>query len=840
MDDSSHVYIAGQTSSTNFPTTTGAYDQTYNGGAFDCFISKISTDGQSLVFSTYIGGSGLDGVDLGTTYSINGYIALAIDSSDDVYITGCTKSSDFPTVNAYDYSIGGSYDCFISEIDSSGSSLLYSTYMGSSGQDYGTAISVDDNNNVYVAGQTTSASFPVVNAYDSTQNGGFDTFILKLAINSNDLIYSTFLGGSGTDAAFAMAVDDYGFVYVAGFTDSGGFPTKRAYEPSYQGGGSDCFVTKLNQSGNTLMYSTFIGAGGDDPAVDLALDTNGTVYVTGWTTSAKFPMVSAYDDTSNGNEDVFVLKLPDNSDSDSDSISDYQEVQLGTNRFSKDSDNDGMDDGWELEYSLNPLDSTDAGLDQDSDNLTNLDEFLYHTSPNNNDTDSDLMPDGWEVFNGLNPTINDAYRDLDGDGLSNLNEFRFNTDPQNPDTDQDGIPDGWEVVHDFNPLNATVPWRENMLWTLPLWGTPIVLGCIIFSLVIYKTAFGKSEKARTIVKNRITGTFRWLWNSFSKLGKIRPTPRTKKPRGGSGSTGRGSSQPSPPKTRPGQVYSPKTSPIPGRKSKKSRRGDGPTIRGSSQPSPNRTQTKPAYRPKTSPAPIFGIPDPIEEVELIILAVDISSSVVSSTTKEGNQFGVQNFMSVIESFITRVQKSDSCDRYRIAPLYFSDNVITEDPLYQNPRYFTIKLPNNLGKTGKSIVNALRDCIDIHERFMLDNTLPDEKFCTVFLFTDGKDDVNNHAAISSAASELKNHYRDWSRQPNLATISIGSNADDALLEEIASELSERQKRHMSHAQVMEFLPNEDKMFISENIKGASCDRISEVLKQFVWVLSRSATA
>ncbi|RLJ04567.1 MAG: hypothetical protein DRP08_01435, partial [Candidatus Aenigmatarchaeota archaeon] len=448
FDNLNRVCLTGHTSSTNLPTSTSAFSEDYNGGIYDCFITKISADGSSLVFSTYLGGSDVDGWYPSGYSTILSYTSIALDLNDYIYITGYTESSNFPIESAYDFSFGGDADCFVTKIDPSGQSIIYSTYVGTSGIDFGTDISVDEFGCAYVAGQTTSSSFPTCSAYDATYNGGgSDAFVLKLNADGSDLAFSTFLGGAGVDPAFSIEVEPAGSAYVAGFTDSGGFPTRNAFLSSYQGGGSECFVSKFNCTSGELLYSTFVGAGGIDPSTSLAIDQNGTAYVTGWTTSAQFPTVDAYDDTYSGgnHEDAFVFKLPDYGDSDLDNLSDWQEVTLGLDRFSKDSDGDVMWDSWELEYSLDPLNGSDASLDADSDTLTNLEEFMLGLNPRSGDSDGDLMPDPWEVQNGLDAAVDDAQRDLDGDSLSNYQEYLHQTDPQDPDSDLDSIGDGWEV-----------------------------------------------------------------------------------------------------------------------------------------------------------------------------------------------------------------------------------------------------------------------------------------------------------------------------------------------------------------------------------------------------------
>ena len=252
-------------------------------------------------YSTYLGGSGFDtGID------------IAVDSSGNAYVTGYTYSSNFPTENAYDSSLSGSCDAFVTKLSSSGT-LSYSTYLGGSSSDAGYSIAVySSGENVYacVTGFTDSSDFPTKNAYQGDQ-GGRDTFVTKLNNAGNDLLYSTYLGGSGADwHSHGIAVGSSGNVYIASQTNSTDFPTKNAYQSS-NAGGNDIFVTKIDttQSGvNSLIYSTYLGGSSNDDGAHIALDSQGNVYVTGVTDSSDFPTQNPYQGDQ-GDRDVFVTKL---------------------------------------------------------------------------------------------------------------------------------------------------------------------------------------------------------------------------------------------------------------------------------------------------------------------------------------------------------------------------------------------------------------------------------------------------------------------------------------------------------------------------------------------------
>jgi len=206
VDGSGCAYVTGETGSTDFPTV-NPYDGIQN-GSYDVFVTKFSAAGNSLLYSTYLGGGGDD----------QGY-GIAVDGSGCAYVTGYTSSTDFPTVNPYDGSYnGGSYDVFVAEFSPAGNSLLYSTYLGGSGDDCGYAdspgIAVDYSGCAYVIGYTGSTNFPMVSPYDGSYNGGVeDVFVTKFSPAGSSLIYSTYLGGSSNERGVGIAVDDSGCAY---------------------------------------------------------------------------------------------------------------------------------------------------------------------------------------------------------------------------------------------------------------------------------------------------------------------------------------------------------------------------------------------------------------------------------------------------------------------------------------------------------------------------------------------------------------------------------------------------------------------------------------------------
>jgi len=302
IDGSGNAYITGYTRSTDYDTTAGAYQTTFGGGNFDVFVTKLNVNGSGLVYSTYLGGSGADA----------GH-AIAIDGSGNAYVTGSTASTDYDvTAGAYQTTYGGGYtDVFVTKLNASGSGLVYSTYLGGSGIDNGWGIAVDGSGNAYVTGWTWSTNYDTTaGAYQTTNGGGEDVFVTKLNASGSGLMYSTYLGGSGADNVWGIAVDGSGNAYVTGYTGSTNYDTTAGTYQTTHGGGKDVFVTKLNASGSGLVYSTFLGGSNDDEGYGIAVDGSGNAYVTGYTGSTNYDTTAgAYQTTFRGISDVFVTKL---------------------------------------------------------------------------------------------------------------------------------------------------------------------------------------------------------------------------------------------------------------------------------------------------------------------------------------------------------------------------------------------------------------------------------------------------------------------------------------------------------------------------------------------------
>ena len=306
VDASGNAYVTGSTASTNFPTTAGAFQTTLagpgGGSLTDAFVTKLNPTGTALVYSTYLGGRDFD----------NGE-EVAVDAAGNAYVTGRTSSTDFPTtVAAFQTTSAGGGDAFVTKLNSTGSALVYSTFLGGAeSSDGGFGIAVDALGNAYVTGLTNSTDFPTTaGAFQTTSSGGTDAFVTKLNPAGSALVYSTFLGGSSFDQGSGIAVDASGDAYVTGRTFSTDFPTTEDGFQTTFGGARDAFVTKLNPTGSALVYSSYLGGSSLDQGSGIAVDARANAYVTGVTLSTDFPTTGdAFQTTLGGSTDAFVAKL---------------------------------------------------------------------------------------------------------------------------------------------------------------------------------------------------------------------------------------------------------------------------------------------------------------------------------------------------------------------------------------------------------------------------------------------------------------------------------------------------------------------------------------------------
>ena len=295
VDGSGNAYFAGETTSSNLPQA-GYLNNTNPGSTLDAFVAKLDTTGK-LAYFNYLGGSGAE--------AING---MAIDAAGNAYVVGSTNSPDFPVSSGVAQTApAGGVDIFVTKFDPTGKGV-YSTYLGGGGDDFGNSIAVDSSGNVFLTGTTASSNFPVtLTAYQPRTAGGSDAFITKLS-PSGGLVFSTYLGGTGFDSGNAIAIDSSGAVYVAGQTASGDFPTLNPLQKALNGN-SDIFVAKLNGSGATLAYSTFLGGSADEIANAIALDSANNVYITGQTFSTDYPVQDAFQATAPGSAPALVTAL---------------------------------------------------------------------------------------------------------------------------------------------------------------------------------------------------------------------------------------------------------------------------------------------------------------------------------------------------------------------------------------------------------------------------------------------------------------------------------------------------------------------------------------------------
>ena len=306
VDDAGNTYVVGTTESSEatFPVTVGP-DLTYNGGNSDGFVVKINPQGSGLIYAGYIGGTDDDAA-----------VGIDVDSNGNAYITGDTLSdeSSFPISGGPDLTHNGDYDGFVMKINSAGTGVVYSGYIGGASFDGGGDIVVDSSGNAYLIGSTnsTEATFPVMVGPDLNFNGSHDTFVAKINPAGTALDYAGYIGGDDWDSGRGLAVDLSGNAYVTGFTCSteATFPVTVGPDLTF-GGYEDGFVVKVNQSGTALVYAGFIGGINGDRAFDIAVDGNGSAYVTGSTHSdeGSFPVTIGPDLTFNGNGDAFVVKV---------------------------------------------------------------------------------------------------------------------------------------------------------------------------------------------------------------------------------------------------------------------------------------------------------------------------------------------------------------------------------------------------------------------------------------------------------------------------------------------------------------------------------------------------
>ncbi|MEW5980597.1 MAG: SBBP repeat-containing protein, partial [Acidobacteriota bacterium] len=332
VDATGAAYVTGNTISLDFPILSGALQPSYRGGdcgpqgrgpsCGDAFVMKLDPEGKRILYSTYLGGVGPDG----------GW-KIAVDSQGNAVVAGNARSEDFPTTPGAFQTTGrggtcGVYssnlapypcsDVFVAKLNAQGSSLLFSTLLGSSDDDLLGGLAIHSSGAIYISGTTSGADLPTSPGTIQTSFGGqSDAFVAKLSSSGDSLIYSSYLGGTGSDESSSIAVDSSGNAFVVGGTRSTNFPTSSSAFQRSLAGNQDAFVSKINASGTTILFSTYLGGeSSSDTASDVAVDVSGNSYATGQTSSTDFPVTAGAIQPSFGGEavptaigDAFVVKL---------------------------------------------------------------------------------------------------------------------------------------------------------------------------------------------------------------------------------------------------------------------------------------------------------------------------------------------------------------------------------------------------------------------------------------------------------------------------------------------------------------------------------------------------
>jgi hypothetical protein len=468
VDGAGNVYVTGATTSLDFPTTQGAYDASYNGDPFDAFVTKLSADGKTLLYSTYFGGTNEDWAE-----------GIAVDSSSSVYIAGKTYSPDFPiTPGALDRTLNGGRDGFVAKLNATGDGLVYSTYLGGDSWDYCFCLAIDEVGSAYVGGFT-HGDFPITPGAAQPDFGGLgDGFAVKLSPDGSRMLYSTYLGGPDYESIPGIAVDDAGNAYLGGrgvaklnadgsafiyhnefvyqtllasaslseiavdeagnvygvgWTTTSDFPvTPDAVQPTFGGGSRDAVIAKLNENGSALLYSTFLGGNGTDWGLDLSLDDDGNAYVMGRTSSLDFPTVDPLQTTNHGGYDLFLAKV--NAPGTGLLFSSY----LGGSRDEYSIEADAGIGGLAIDstgnvYVTGSTTSTDFPTTSDA----------YDPSYNGGDYDTFVAKLMMPAIPPLSPTPpppiyrkgggGGASRDSDGDGYPDIEELIAGTNPHDPE-----------------------------------------------------------------------------------------------------------------------------------------------------------------------------------------------------------------------------------------------------------------------------------------------------------------------------------------------------------------------------------------------------------------------
>jgi hypothetical protein len=298
IDPSGAAYVAGITNSVNFPVTGSAPQRTFK-GVSDCFVAKLDPAGATLSYASYLGGESFDFCK-----------GIAVDASGAAFVTGTTVSTGFPVIGALKQTLTGGSDAFLTKLSPAGDRFLFSTYLGGEGADDGNVVRVDSTGAVYIAGDTMSTGFPVTpGALQGQYNGGYDGFVCSVTNDGSQIVFATYLGGSGADSINDLFVGQDGRIVVAGYTSSVDFPVVQSFQGSF-GGYFDAFVAVLGAGGKSLDFASYLGGGGDDRAYGVAPLGSGQLVVVGQVMAGTVPyMQRAFSSAVSGNQDGFLAAV---------------------------------------------------------------------------------------------------------------------------------------------------------------------------------------------------------------------------------------------------------------------------------------------------------------------------------------------------------------------------------------------------------------------------------------------------------------------------------------------------------------------------------------------------
>jgi hypothetical protein len=307
IDSTNNVYITGRSTSADYPVV-NPIQGTYSGGpGADAIVTKLNAAGTALVYSTYLGGSGGNGFTAGFSIKVDSTGAAYLTGQ--TRATNFPTVNPIQSTFGGGFPDG---DAFVTKLNAAGSALVYSTYLGGSDNDIGFEIALDSIGSAYITGVANSANFPTANAFQGTLKGSSDAFVTKLNAAGTAFVYSTYLGGTTDESGNGIALDSANNAYIAGGTSSTDFPLVNPTQATRGGGVTEAFLTKFNAAGSALTYSTYLGGSGNDTALAIALDPANSMYLTGRTASTNFPTLNPVQSTNGGgSQDAFVTKIID-------------------------------------------------------------------------------------------------------------------------------------------------------------------------------------------------------------------------------------------------------------------------------------------------------------------------------------------------------------------------------------------------------------------------------------------------------------------------------------------------------------------------------------------------